>query len=118
MTLRWQRGPSSGTARKRGKASFVLIITTSHVGRGTRGGEGEGEVADICTHYGREVACKKGVGPSGRSRHSSSDPDLIGPGVGCIVLLPGCRCRTTVRTYHDAPGSVRVRTYMCVRSRG
>lgn len=34
--------------------------------------------------------------PSGRSRHSSSDPDLIGPSVGCIVLLPGCRCPLSV----------------------
>ncbi|KAL2713251.1 hypothetical protein V1478_016949 [Vespula squamosa] len=44
----------------------------------------------------RSVACKKGVGPSGCSRHSSLDPDLIGPRVGCILLLSGCRRHSAV----------------------
>lgn len=44
---------------------FILVITGTQVG-------GEEEAVDKRTHHGREVACKKGVGPSGRSRHSSS----------------------------------------------
>ncbi|KAL2749322.1 hypothetical protein V1477_002262 [Vespula maculifrons] len=44
----------------------------------------------------RRVACKKGVGPSECSRHSSLDPDLIGPRVGCILLLSGCRRHSAV----------------------
>lgn len=46
------------------------------------------------------VVCKKGVGPSRRSRHSSLGSDLIGFRVGCIVLSPGC-CLPYVRGSRD-----------------
>lgn len=69
---------------------------------------------DICTHHGREVACKKGVGPSGRSRHSSSKSRSYRSPPS---LPPRCCLHCVARPVACVPAHIPRYPVVCARTR-